>query len=666
MSDKTFIVMTYGLLGILLAILPILYFNFGNFFLTRRFQNEVSNEEIFLIVISFAILWMKETSSWTIMITLATVSVVTAWNKKRVDYLKALAILSGLAIACSLPWWRHGTEEALNISGNELCVFAGISILTLHIFSINVNKSSIFYRNQKIIWKIYAIFVALMSIVLSFATSNITNNELAIFTTWHHWGAYIQSSKLLLSGLKIFYDFPAQYGLGPTGLIALTCEFSCWQGTYFLTGLFHLGFFAILSMLALDYKVEHLTQRMLILLLCFFTTFFWIGAPFSIMSSLVYPSVGGLRFLPVLGLTFLLVQLNKKGNPQRALILGHIAWVGAVLWSVESAFYATFVWWPYYLFLNTTHQYDQTNLLGKILKSSLVLLGWLTLLLSSIVLVYWSIYRVLPDINIFFAYAISPPGPLPIDWHGSIWFYICVMCLGTIANWKVYQESGNTPKFRRSFIFLLLSFATFSYFLGRSHDNNILNLLPFQLLVLLEVRRSEISWPYRQFATVMLTCLLSLGTVFEWGSFIPNIKKLEFSPSSFLQKFSYENIDTFKNLSESKSIGNPQDVLNAISLVRDHYDEPYTVVNEQLLLASIEGDEVWNTMHNWANYYFFYNDRRRELLSRGASNLNRTGWIIYHKKFPHINNWLADYDLIYLREKEVDFQTYQAIRFSPR
>ena len=114
MSDKTFIVMTYGLLGILLAILPILYFNFGNFFLTRRFQNEVSNEEIFLIVISFAILWMKETSSWTIMITLATVSVVTAWNKKRVDYLKALAILSGLAIACSLPWWRHGTEEALN------------------------------------------------------------------------------------------------------------------------------------------------------------------------------------------------------------------------------------------------------------------------------------------------------------------------------------------------------------------------------------------------------------------------------------------------------------------------------------------------------------------------------------------------------------------------
>jgi hypothetical protein len=71
-------------------------------------------------------------------------------------------------------------------------------------------------------------------------------------------------------------------------------------------------------------------------------------------------------------------------------------------------------------------------------------------------------------------------------------------------------------------------------------------------------------------------------------------------------------------------------------------------------------------MHNWANYFFMPMNKRHEFLLRGIRHLNRPGWIIYYKKFPHINDWLSDYDVVYRRELEVDFQTYQAIRFVPR
>jgi hypothetical protein len=668
MSDKSWILFNYAVIGIVLGISPILYQSFPNFFksIKNNVQRELRVEDICWIIISFGLLWLKESTAFNIMACWVIIAGLSGFQGRVFSLLKFLVVLSGLVIASTLPWWRHNTGEALRFTETELVVFAIITFVTRYLFSTNDATSPGLLTFRLTMWRMALACFALMSLVLSFTTGNLTHNELAISTAWHHWGAYIQSSELLLSGLRIFYDFPAQYGLGPTALIAVGCQISCWKSTYLLTGIFQLVFAWIVCCIALMDHSYKLAPRILILLLCLMCCFFWEGSAFQLMSALVYPSVGGFRFLPVLGLVFVLLWVSSKDNSQRYDIFCHVAWIGAVLWSVESAFYATFVWWPYFILIHINRSTEKQYLILKIFKSGLVLLIWLMTLIVIFLIGYWLSYQRIPDASAFFAYAISPPGPTPIDWHGAIWFYLSTMLLGTITNWWVYQQHGNTAQFRRGFLLLLLSYATFSYYLGRSHDNNILNLLPFQLLVLLEIKKTEFHYAYREYATTLLASLLGLAIVFEWGQSLHHAVKMEFSPQQFIERFAYTNPVTIEKLSERSVTDDPTDIVQAMEYIDSQFGEPYTVINDRLVLASTSHQMVWNALHDWANYAYLPIDQRRQFLRRSASKLYQSGWIIYNKKFPMMNVWLADYDAVYLREKEVDFKTYQAIRFMPR
>ena len=356
--------------------------------------------------------------------------------------------------------------------------------------------------------------------LVSFSTGIFHDPEAFLFA-WHHWGAYVGPSEMVRSGARLFRDVPAQYGLGPTVLIAAMGGHGCWLGVYYLAGLSTLLFALIVAGIALNAwrMPSGAFSVFVILALCLFCCFFWTSYPPHAGTTLMTPSVSGMRFLPVTAMVAWLLWRDRSpvaasSGWQRA----HLLWAFGVLWSPESAFYVTFVWWPYYLWLRCSEGSGPggTVRLSILPRAAGILLLRFFVVLFCFIAGYWLIYRTTPTAYGYFAYVINPPGLLPINPSGAILFFVAVLVLGLAALYSTLRLSGNTREFRQIFLLVLLAYATFSYFLGRSHDNNLLNLLPFQLLVLLVAFRAPIADWARTAAAVLLASLIGWSSVFGW------------------------------------------------------------------------------------------------------------------------------------------------------
>ena len=188
-----------------------------------------------------------------------------------------------------------------------------------------------------------------------------------------------------------------------------------------------------------------------------------------------------------------------------------------MLWSPESAFYVTFVWGGYYLFI-----FRGVGIIilrfKKLFKNTISLIFMGLIFLSIFIVPYSAIYNLTPTLYGYLAYVLNPPGEMPINYFGGIWFIFLVNLLGItslILNWK---NNGDNQSFRRGFLVQLLFYSVFTYFLGRSHDNNLLNLMPFALLVLLSVRFISDKEILIRVSNVLCATLLGWLILFGWNS----------------------------------------------------------------------------------------------------------------------------------------------------
>ena len=113
---------------------------------------------------------------------------------------------------------------------------------------------------------------------VSFSTG-IFHDPQAFLFAWHHWGAYVGPSEMVRSGARLFRDVPAQYGLGPTVLIAAIGGQGCWLSVYYLAGLSTLLFAAMVAGIALNAwrrpagAFSRICHSGLVLILLFFLDF---------------------------------------------------------------------------------------------------------------------------------------------------------------------------------------------------------------------------------------------------------------------------------------------------------------------------------------------------------------------------------------------------------
>jgi hypothetical protein len=561
-----------------------------------------------------------------------------------------LGTSAGLLIGTVLPWWRHEHGLSLIESTGELASFCALAALFLAGF---LRTGS---RAGPGAWRaVQSALFAGAAVTLCFSTLTDLHADV-LGTAWHHWGVYVGESELLRAGARIFRDYPPQYGLGPTLLIASVCGQSCWTGAYFAASLVALAFTLVAGAVALRVAAPLAPlQRGLVLLLVIAATTLWIAYPALLGSPTTTPSSGGMRFLPALALAALLIRADADGRPF-PYRLGHIAWAFAAAWSFESAFYATSIWWPHYLLLR---QANEPRRRGRALvQGGLTLLATLFAWIAAFLAAYWIAYRTFPSVMGLFAYLLNPPGELPVNYAGSLWFFVAVIVLVTWVNAREFARSGNTAALRRGVVVSLLAYSTFSYFLGRSHDNNVLNVLPFMMLALLHgwARSNGLS---RGLAAGLLAGLVGWLSVFNWAAWQAGLKA---PPAAW---FDPHWIRAALPGPSGKLDGFPPETRRVIARAQDEIPDPVTVMGPANL-ASTSADAVWCALHSSATLYMFAPEVRRQFLRATAISLHRSGWALVQKSQPLATDMVPDFDSVYTRTAQFEMDGYLAIHYAPR
>ena len=679
MPDKQIILLAYALLGIALALIP---------FMPRRLFAQAQNTQTWdaptpdrterwasAISLGFSLAslyWSQSLASPA----LASISVVLALlfvlNRGHIDRDQAIGAVAGLVIAATLVWWLRDGAGLLTMSWTSLPVFFLASLSVCHAMRLPASQGS---PPRVAVRGLIALGFVLVAATICFGTGVFPSSAMEGRTVgdaaWHHWGAYVGPSEMVLAGARLFHDVPAQYGLGPTLLIAALCFDSCWTGIYWLAGFCNLAF--VISIAAIGYKLRGAgrttAETAVLALLCLFCCLLWTAYPVDLRTPIVWPSVGGMRFLPVVALVLLLVW-KETADPrnevqQQPARWGHLAWAIGVLWSPESAFCVTFVWWPYYLWRQCAGA-AAGDLAANVVRAVLTLLLYMAGLIGFFISVYWLAYSTIPTRVGLLAYFLHPPGAEPINPGGAVWFFLAAMILGVLSIFNIYRRGGDSVQFRRAFLVLLLAYGTFSYFLGRSVDNNLLNLMPYQLLVLLVVVDSGLPKAGRQMAVVMLASLLASASLFGWGVWLEAARAgrlLEFEPRKRIEMFKQD-----------------PDAERAVAFISERLGESALVFDGRYNLTVTDQPAAWSAFHGPANFVYLPPEMRRQFLLNTAQTLRRSGWIVVRRHAPANASdadankvrlldpagLLQDIYHVYRPTQGVDFGNYHAIRFEPR
>ena len=588
---------------------------------------------------------------------------------KKFDIFILLITFLVLCISITMLWWCKQGNGLLHINNFVIPAFCFFTFAFNQVFKIE--KQSRLDHNFSIKWLIPYILVAA---ILSFSTG-IFHNVTPFYILWVHWSAYISSAQLLLSGAAILHDFPAQYGLGPTTLIASICGSDCWQGMYYIVGFSNLIFSILIATLALALTHRRAPKRFIVLILSLITCFFWTAYPPVNSLPMETPAMGGLRYLPVLTIVTYLFFNKQIEHSKIKIIIAHCLWLIGILWSPESAFYVTCVWCPYYIFIMRTPGNFRLRC-----KDFINSLSKLTLMVAGLVIFFNIIYRIiyhkLPSLYAYLIYVLHPPLAIPINPYGVIWYFLMGITIGVSALIYLWHKSGDSHLFRSGLLITLMNYSVCSYFLGRSHDAALLYLTPFILLVFLHAifavdGQRRLNQILKKASVICLVAMIGWLPAFSWDIWHKNIKENRLF--IFDPKFISHSLPFFNRSIKSKVFNDfsgrelllPEDAMKAIQFIQQKYAEPLTIINSGYFLVDIAPTKVWSAMHGLSNYVATPSPYNRKFLKLTAKSLQRAGWLIIDRKYV-ADKILADFDIVYQQTNRLEFGTYYAIRYSPK
>jgi len=322
----------------------------------------------------------------------------------------------------------------------------------------------------------------------------------------HHWSVYVEAGKNLLSGYIPFYEFPVQYGFGPMLLNAGLCAVGdCWQGFYYasiaLNVLYALSIFGLLKKLSLG---SVFLPLLMTVVMAFVATTLWVGFPAGFLS-LDVPSTGGLRFLP---LSCLMLLLLHKKIRAAYFLLAISAW-----YSPEALLMGLMV-----LGLHETHRLSIGRAAGRI---AITVLGSAAIFVA----LYGLIWRKIPDPLAYAEYLIHVPGVLRPNISGVMWALLGSFVLGIVS----LRKSKTPDEARDALVSVTGLMAASLYCLGRSHDQNMLNVMPFLVVVVcVFIRHADPNKPLDGiWGTQMVAAIVAVLFFIGWEPI--NWEKVNFS-----------------------------------------------------------------------------------------------------------------------------------------
>ena len=671
MSNKFTDFIIFGLLGVVISlILPIWRRKY--FFTETRTRPNVNFEEPIWVPLCFgitlALLFLKLSQAlpWTYTTVGALLSTIAAFSAYKYRLRVFVSICLGLLIATVLPWWVRNDSWGLLISE-----WKSIKIILLMALVYWMLQKKSLSEQQTTKTNIYVLKFIYFSFVVSVVFFTfLTGLSLAIadVSAWHHWGAFIGPAQLILAGAFPLHDIPLQYGLGSALILSLGCKVDCWMTMYWLSSLTSAALTLAVASIALQLnQSKHPLSIAATLVIVMVSCLFWTAYPPDVSGSLATPSTSGLRFLPGVLMLTLVLSLSKRSDFLPKFIRwGHILWLVCISWSPEAGIHATTVWVPYFVLTQSFKNnavFSTKNFFRSVSTLALVFLIGLIVF----ALIYRTLFGLWPLPLEYFAYILDVPGATPIKMNGAIWFAIAC-----ITSWLLvftFIRNSNTPArdIRASWVVALLCFANFTYYLGRSHDNNILNLMPYLSLLLFATRGICPPGALKNITTTLLSAVIGYTLIFGWMTWTDAYQQgrlFEFSPKKLIESFNRENNKNYIYKTPFLDVPiSPTDAASALQYIHTKYNESVVVLDHLSLINSGEKNPYWSVMQVPTNFLFLPSNIRREYLSRVAKRINRSGWVIYKGDYEEI---LSDYDTVYNRVEQFDFGTYKAIRYTPK
>jgi hypothetical protein len=169
------------------------------------------------------------------------------------------------------------------------------------------------------------------------------------------------------------------------------------------------------------------------------------------------------------------------------MLVGTGTWLLGVLWAAESALYCTAMWIPAYVWLAYTHSCRAEKPRASAFRWCLLPVAALAIAAGSV----WAFYKLRlghgPDWPAYCEYAMSFGrgfGSLPLDPAGSVWVLLIVFFVSAAAAAHLVKRGLRSKGAGLAAAMLGMLWATSSYFVARSHPNNIDNLAPLVCLAI--------------------------------------------------------------------------------------------------------------------------------------------------------------------------------------
>lgn len=431
----------------------------------KKYSKIINYSVLGLFFLVLSVIQADELKIATMIVILQLILELTVFRSGLLGNLKILrnALISFLiwVIVLRYVWW---IDEVLIL---RILFFIFLTPILYFVF---LNNKAVPNRHlQPFQSLIYFIFLFLCSVNFPESFGN---------SAYHHWSAFIATGRAMQDGAWLLWDAPSQYGFLNQLTLYLFAKFSdVWSAFYLLNSLLIFGYSWCFFLIA-----KQLFSPICAFITTFSVCYLLVGWPVEMLGPIYFPSVSGMRFFPsFLILSF--VWCSRYKSSRSFLLWGNLLWLLGFFWSVESAIYSTVVWVPIHI---------------------VVLINWKTIFNENKELNFNWIYKFLPIICIVISsfslcvYYVSRMGNLPDpiafvehafafgkgygfilpNFFGPLLPFLLLLIIGILEGFRFPHDGVRAPQVKY-FGSIMLFWATSSYyFLSRSHDNNLLNLVP--------------------------------------------------------------------------------------------------------------------------------------------------------------------------------------------